>query len=335
MKLIWLPLEILDERYTSMTRQLYSEGFERNRIPFIMIQGESLVNRIETNRGKGFLDPYGTIFYKSSQVMKLAQMFRNKQIESGDVIFIDDVQFPIELIRYIERMSDMEVKIFGVQHSGTYIRTDDINKMGEEYQLQEEYWLSTLDGIFVGSKFHKNEIIKRYPNLRKKIHVTGLPFDRNEVLKVSKPRKFEEREDIVLFLGRLHKEKQPELFEVLERDIKKRTKRDDIQFIKTMEHDLSKKEYYELLSKSKVSVSFALQENFGYAIRESAVLQCIPICPNSLSYPEFLPRELLYNSFAECVDKVLYYLEHPYNTGDIFGADESVDRMIEVIKSCC
>ena len=70
MKLIWFPLEILDERYTKITRQLYSEGFKRNNISFIMVEGDSLTDKIEVNKQKGFLDTYGTIYYKSSQIMK-------------------------------------------------------------------------------------------------------------------------------------------------------------------------------------------------------------------------------------------------------------------------
>lgn len=332
MKLIWFPLEILDERYTKITRQLYSEGFKRNNISFIMVEGDSLTDKIEVNKQKGFLDTYGTIYYKSSQIMKLSKMFRNKQIESGDAIFIDDIQFPIELLRYLERMSNMNIKIYGVQHAGTYTKTDDINKMGKEYSLQEEYWLSTLDGIFVGSIFHSNEMIEKYPTLKSKIHVTGLPFDRKQVLDIAKPKKFSECNNVVLFLGRLHNEKQPRLFDMLKEEIENKIKTKKIHFIKTMEQDLSKQEYYELLSRSKISVSFALQENFGYAIRESAVLGCVPVSPNRLSYPEFLPDELLYQTFEECIDKVIYYIEHFYDTSKIFGIDNSVDKMIEIIK---
>ena len=83
----------------------------------------------------------------------------------------------------------------------------------------------------------------------------------------------------------------------------------NIKFINTLEHNYSKEEYYNLLAKSKVVISFALQENFGYSIAEAVYLGCIPILPNRLVYPEFYSGEYLYDTFDEAckmVENVIY-----------------------------
>ena len=72
--------------------------------------------------------------------------------------------------------------------------------------------------------------------------------------------------------------------------------------------NLSKQQYYGLLSRSKFVVSFALQENFGFGIAEAVKLGCIPILPNKLVYPEFYDKTYLYTNFEECVEKLANFM---------------------------
>ena len=76
------------------------------------------------------------------------------------------------------------------------------------------------------------------------------------------------------------------------------------EFINTQEHNFSKDEYYYLLSRAKVVVSYALQENFGFGVNEAVYLGCAPVLPNRLVYPEFYSEEFLYDTFDESVSMV-------------------------------
>jgi len=322
-KLFWLPLEALDERYTEMTRYLYNDAFSlffNNNL--VIVEGDTIYNNIRVNSSRSFLDAYGTSYYKATQIQKLAKLFAEGVIQNHDKIFIDDLQFPVEWIRYMEKMSDMNVKIYGVHHAGTAIKTDEINKIGKEFKLQERVWLDMVDKIFVGSEFFRKIVIEFYGLDESKVIKTGLPFSsdyiRQNVGSIQEPRR-----NIVIFNGRIHPEKQPHLFDKLKEEILKR--RSDVEFIRTKDLSLTKKDYYHLLSTAKVMVSFALQENFGYGYREAASLGCIPICPNRLSYKEYLPKDLLYDNFGQCVDKVLYYLDHPYDVEHLFDTN-SIDE---------
>lgn len=74
-------------------------------------------------------------------------------------------------------------------------------------------------------------------------------------------------------------------------------------------------EYRVLLSKAKIVVSTARQENFGIAVVEAIVAGAIPLLPDRLSYPELLPREthaaLLYKSQDDLVRKLEWMIADP------------------------
>ena len=64
------------------------------------------------------------------------------------------------------------------------------------------------------------------------------------------------------------------------------------------------REYYRVLSKSKILLSTAKEETFGYQILDAIECGCVPLAPNSLSYPELLPKDYLFNDEVELVDKI-------------------------------
>jgi glycosyltransferase involved in cell wall biosynthesis len=334
-KVLWyLPLEPLDKRYTVQTRRLFYEGFSRY-FDVRVVDGEVLTVEIEgVLKNVGFLDAYGTVHWKAQQLKKLAWLFREGRIKDGDFMFVEDEEFPLEWIRYMERMSRFgKLNLFAFCHAGTWIETDEISvRMGDILPPVEEGWLKMLDGIFVGSEFHRQEILKRYSGLVDKIFVTGLPFDAKSIIEKVGIVDWKSKENNILFTGRLHPEKQPELFDRLIEILKEEGY--NVVGIKTLEKNLTKEEYYKLLSRSKVMVSFALQENFGFSFREALTLNCVSIVPNRLAYVEYVPKELRYDTFDECVRKVKYYLDLPELNVDysqLFIEDKSVDKMAKVM----
>jgi glycosyltransferase involved in cell wall biosynthesis len=74
-------------------------------------------------------------------------------------------------------------------------------------------------------------------------------------------------------------------------------------------------EYANLLSKSDVVVSTALQEFFGVAVVEAMAAGAFPVLPDRLVYPEHIPPEYrdrcLYDDNAGLVGTVRWALEHP------------------------
>ena len=64
----------------------------------------------------------------------------------------------------------------------------------------------------------------------------------------------------------------------------------------TQEKQLTKKEYHELLAKSKMVFSANLQETLGISAYEGALVGAIPMMPDRLSYTEMYDDDFKYPS---------------------------------------
>jgi hypothetical protein len=288
----YLPLEHLEMRYTTHLDRDIKEYLISNQINHIVVEPEKVS---EINNGS-FLDSGTTIMTKSKQINYLASLYRDGKINNGDIIFTTDLWFPgIESIAYLNYFYKKEVKIRGVIHAGSFTDTDFVRDMERWAKYFEDIVFDISDKVFVASKFIAEDIYKKRIIDSNKLIVSGLPLDFNELNKYKTDKT---KENIIVFNGRNVDEKQPWLFEELIRTYP------DYTFVNTHKLNLPKKEYYELLSKSKVIVSFALQENFGYGIQEAVYLGCVPIVPNRLVYKEQFDSIYRYNILEECKIKV-------------------------------
>jgi len=188
------------------------------------------------------------------------------------------------------------VRLRGLIHAGSFTDTDFVRDMERWAKNFEDNLFDIADEIYCGSDFIKDDIAKKRIIQPDKLVPTGFPLDTENLDKVKKV----EKENIVIFSGRNVDEKQPWLF----KQMRDKIGDNHIRFINTLEHNFSKEEYYDLLAKAKVVVSFALQENFGYSIAEAVYLGCVPILPNRLVYPELYIEEYLYNTFDEACNMV-------------------------------
>ena len=136
--------------------------------------------------------------------------------------------------------------------------------------------------------------------------MTGLPLDFEGL----DPYRGKEKENIVVFNGRNCDEKQPWLFKRLEEKIEEHYPHIKARFVNTQMEGFTKEEYYDVMSRAKVVVSYALQENFGFGIAEAAYLGAMPVLPNRLVYPELYPKRCLYDTMDEHVTQVAWALDN-------------------------
>ncbi|KAK8803815.1 hypothetical protein WA158_001509 [Blastocystis sp. Blastoise] len=73
----------------------------------------------------------------------------------------------------------------------------------------------------------------------------------------------------------------------------------------------TKEDYYKVLLESDICVSTAIHEFFGVSMIEAALLGCLCICPNKLSYPEIFPKSQLYNTQVQLKKLLKNYCLHP------------------------
>jgi glycosyltransferase involved in cell wall biosynthesis len=296
MKIIYLPLEHEDSRYTKAMDDDITAYLQASSIPFVKILPEV---SLPWTAGS-FLNAPKTIAVKSLQIAELAKMYGNGGVDADDVVFTSDLWMPgIEAIAYLNYFTNKRVRLRGFLHAGSFTDTDFVRDMERWAKGFEDVVFDIADKVYVGSHFIKNDVVKKRLVSPEKVVVSGLPMDTRLNYSVA----IADKEDIVIFNGRNCDEKQPWLFDQLAESVGR--KLPGVRFINTQALGLSKDEYYALLAKAKVVVSFALQENFGYGIAEAVALGCRPVLPNRLVYPELYPASCLYATMSECEQMVV------------------------------
>lgn len=331
-----LALEPYEERYTADWYRWFQKEYRRAKIPFQYVDGQALTDRIETGR---FLDVYNTNYWKMTQMAELVKLFRAGVIRDGDLFLTADLWHPgLECIRYMADLTKTDVKLFGILHAGTYDPNDFTAQAGLEdwARWHETGWLAQCDKVFVGSAYHHNLLARTrcraLPGLSaEKVVVTGLPFYADELrIKYGGVQK---DPNLVVFPHRLDPEKQPWLSEKLSTRLPS-----TVTCVRTKDVCQTKDEYYRLLAKATVAVSFAKQETFGYAMLEATALGCQIVVPDRLSYKSMYPSSVRYEDFEHAVVMVRSCLAQPMDVQEAAASEmaeivsdyqHSISRMID------
>lgn len=290
-----IPIEKLEERYSADWFNYFLSEFNRLHVKYITIYPQPLTSRIQQG---SFLDVAGTNYFKAMQLAEICKLLFEGKIKKGDIFFFFDLWFPgIEMLAYIRDGLDIDFKICGILHAGTYDPFDFLFQKGmfRWGANLENCWFEIFDAIFVGTQFHKELIISTRNAYPQRIHVTGLPIYPYFVKKT-------DRENIVVFPHRLDPEKNPKTFDKISKQLAKSYP--NWKFIKSKDVCKTKQDYYDLLNKSKIAVSCADQETFGIAMIEATLCGCFPVVPNKLSYEELYNGLFKYNNHIQLVEKI-------------------------------
>ena len=305
-RIIYVPLEHIDGRYTIHMDRDIESYLKTNNIDYVKIFPTAETPPLPKGM---FLNAPFTTKFKALQIAQIAEMYEKGDIHDSDKFFFSDIWFPgLESLAYMNYFTKKNPKITGVVHAGSFTDTDFVRDMERWAKNFEDVIFDISDELYVASNFIKNDIIKKRMVNHAKLKVTGLPLD---FVGLDKFKNTEKKHNMVVFNGRLCDEKQPWLFDELASQVRARLG-NDVTFVKTQEMNISKEGYYKLLAGSKVIVSYALQENFGFGVAEAVYLGCHPVLPNRLVYPELYDKQFLYDRFEQSVDMVCDAIE--YNT---------------------
>lgn len=320
-KLIFVPIERLEERYSSQWYSWFMRDFNSAGISPLVV-GDNKQRVIENGQ---FLDVFETNEYKASQMLQILKTLKQVKV---DCVFFMDLWFPsIQMLSYVRDAMGLDFKICGMLHAGTWDNYDFISqkKMAIWAKNFEKSVLTIADEIYVATKFHKQMIERYFYQSMSKIKVVPYPVFRSDKHYLN-----DDRKNVVVFPHRIAPEKQPELFEALE--AKYRAKyNDEVEFVRTKDVCFNKDEYYNLLSESKVVFSSALQETFGIAMLEGVSCGCQPVAPNRLSYRETLKGFELYDSIDLVVDQIHNHLLNYQKP--IITYDDSVIEIVRCLKN--
>lgn len=306
MKIFLVDLESIPTRYTCEWKTHVPQLLRNNGFDVVVIEGEHEIP--EATTPGAFLNFGGTNMYKAKQVYNLAYKFTTGQIKAGDHIIFTDAWHPgIINIKYMSELLNIPVVTHGLWHAGSYDPNDFLGRLvgGKPWiRHAEQSMIGAFDHNWIATAAHFDLMRKTYEDvfLNPTFNRTGWPMEYTKDTIQFIP--WQQKQNIIVFPHRIAPEKRLDLFQ----ELAARPELSHYQFCVAMEMNLTKKEYHELLQKSKFAVSFADQETLGISMYESACAGACPIVPNRLSYTEMYdPMFKRADTVDEAVKTILKY----------------------------
>lgn len=365
MNCFYCGIEPLVERYSYQLEEWNRREFERLGVPLIPVYGEQITKTINVG---SVLDAYGRTHYSMTQMANLVRMIRDGQITEKDVIFFEDMFTPgIESLPYIFCQTNEWPRVFvrclaqTIDPDDFVHRTDMVSWMRNFERIVDDVCVRSKGGILVASE----EMVPmlRVAEFKAPIHVTGLPFGKQEVLERATPLSWADRKKTVVFAARWDSEKQPEFFLEVAKLIHTQDK--DVEFkiltgaseLRSNDRSLlsafaasdapvealtglSKNAYYAELAEARVLFNCALQDWVSNTVSEADALGCMTIYPAYRSFPEVFANNPAHMylpwSVEDAAEKVMSALNSesaPASIGLVSNyQDRTIQRTIEVFK---
>ena len=356
-RLFYMGLEPYRARYTLQLQEWNRSVFERRRIDYYIVEGETLSTDQAIVTGQ-VLDAHGRSYFGMSQMMNLVKLMKAGAVTSEDVIYFEDMFQPgIESLPYILDQVDAHhrPRIF-VRCLAQAIDPDDF-----VHVWNMEGWMACYEHMvnnFVTGVLATNEEMVAHMKIAgwsaPIYNISGLAFGKNEVRgRVLGPlRPFHDRAFRVGFAARWDQEKQPDFYmDLIEHyysqeskyvmfprvefavfsgarlrsnnsSYMERTRRLQAEGKLVIYEDLEKNDYYDLLNNTRVLFNCALQDWVSNTVSEADTLGCNVLYPAYRSFPETFANdhERLYVpwSIEDATAKLIKLLRDPHpNQGRI------------------
>jgi hypothetical protein len=374
MRHLWyVGLEPYEARYTLQLTDWTERVLKRRKIPYTVVPGETLDTAGQIVTGQ-VLDAHGRSYYALSQMMCLVKAHQEGKISSSDWILFEDMFHPgIEALGYIFNQCDTSYlpEVYVRCLAQTIDPDDFVHTTGmTPWMRRYEQMVTNIPGV---STLATNEEMVAHLKIAGLTsapiyNISGLSFGKDEVLERAgrggaQLWPFVRRPYRVTFAARLDREKQPHFFldlveahytanpnsgwifciaqggklrsndpSVLERIKELRAK----GFL-TVYENLSKEEYYSVLTRSRVLFNCALQDWVSNTVSEADALGCNVLFPAYRSFPETFANDAdrMYVPWSQqdAMAKLARLMEAPHpNMGKISDwTDDTIDRMLDII----
>jgi len=365
-KLYYMGLESYEARYTLQLTEWNRRVFERRGLDVVYVPGDTIDNTKSISVGQ-VLDAHGRSYFSMSQMMNLVQMMRNGEVLHNDVIYFEDMFQPgIESLPYIldQVPSTQRPRIF-VRCLAQSIDPDDfvhVWGMAKWMGLYEQMVNEFATGVLATNE----EMVAhmRIAGWRAPIYnISGLAFGKEEVLERVNHRMmpFPQRQRRVGFAARFDQEKQPDFFMDVAQEYQSR--HPDVEFaifqggplrsnnpkyveraramaaqgqLKIYEN-LSKNQYYQLLTDTRVLFNCALQDWVSNTVSEADTLGCNVLYPAYRSFPETFANDpdRMYVPWStdDAICKLENLMEQPHHNMGLISDwnNGTVDRVVDII----
>ena len=244
-----------------------------------------------------FTDTLATVSFELDQMKSLFG-----KVSKGDVVLFLDLDFPgfaSDAVALLRRMYGDSIGIYGFVHATSVNEGDFWEPIRRWKRLIEEAVFGLVDVVFVATEYHRSKLEKEFSSIAGKVKVVGCPFFRDEVCNGG---------------WKSWKERVWDVFVPARPDEQKFRKISMLEGVKLKfaEEELESREYYfKTLSESKICLSLASEETFGYAVVEAMAFGTVTVVPDRFSYPEVVPvAELRYKDEEEMRRCVMRLLEN-------------------------
>lgn len=373
----YLPVEPMECKWSGFWYTELPKAFRRefDEIHIVDGGGKDWDPSKEDTGDTGILHPIKTMAWKMNQLREVVEFFREDMVKKGDIFFIGDIWFPgLETIRYLSQQLKEPVGMIGCLHGGSYAWGDYVEKLPWA-PLMEDLNFGLMDSILMSTYYHTNLVLAHFSpecqhSLFRRFLVTGYPVETELIERYRLTRQC--REPNIIYSQRFDKQKRS--LDVLRFIEQLWEKRKDFNFVITsstnkklrivdedikfrfqaladsmgdhfqLKSGLSREEYLRLLGKSRLFISLAKEETFGYSITEAMAAGCTPVVSGGVTHNEILMDDWRFIvSEEEVVEKLSYYLDNPvdvshyiqrYESDSIFRKWSYIARLIsqEVIK---
>ena len=360
-----MGLEPYEGRYTLQLTDWSERAYKKRGIDYVIVPGTTIDDSKSIVTGQ-VLDAHGRSYFAMSQMMNLVQMMKAGEITSNDIIFFEDMFQPgIEALPYILQQSpdNYRPQIY-LRCLAQSIDPDDfvhVWGMSKWMSLYEEM-CNEIPNVTILASNEEMVANMRIANWKAPIYnISGLSFGKEEVQSRVEQKPFVERKQRVVFGARWDQEKQPQFFMDLAQAYNQKHPetqfaicaggplRSNNQFyvdearhlekegILTINENLQKNEYYNILADSRVLFNCALQDWTSNTISEADALGANVLFPAYRSFPEVMANDhtRMYAPWSQqdAIQKLELLLSKPSpSMGQISDwTDDTIDRMIDIM----
>ncbi len=365
MKIFYMGLEPYEGRYTLQLTDWTERAYKKRGVDYVIVPGTTIDDSKAIVTGQ-VLDAHGRSYFGMSQMMNLVQMMKSGEITSRDAIFFEDMFQPgIESLPYIlmQTPEEFRPKIY-LRCLAQAIDPDDfvhVWGMSKWMSLYEEM-CNEIPNVTILASNEEMVAHMRIANWKAPIYnISGLSFGKQEVQERVEQKKFIERKQRVVFGARWDQEKQPQFFMDLAQAYKEKHPetefaicsggplRSNNQYyvdearhlakegVITINENLKKNDYYNILADSRVLFNCALQDWTSNTVSEADSLGCNVLFPAYRSFPETFANDetRMYVPWSgrDAMEKLKKLLIEPSpSMGQISDwTDGTIDRMIDIM----
>ena len=365
MKIFYMGLEPYEGRYTLQLTDWTERAYKKRGVEYVIVPGTTIDDSKAISVGQ-VLDAHGRSYFGMSQIMNLVQMMRNGEVTKDDVIFFEDMFQPgMESLPYILNQVDAKHRpTIYLRCLAQAIDPDDfVHVWGmSKWMSLYEQMCNEIPNVVILASNEEMVANMRIANWKAPIYnISGLSFGKEEVQSRVEQKPFMERKNRVVFGARWDQEKQPQFF--LDMIQKFKEKHPETEFticqggplrsnndfyvqeakhlakqgLLTINENLKKNEYYEILADSRVLFNCALQDWTSNTVSEADALGANVLFPAYRSFPEVFANDhtRMYVPWSQedAMNKLELLLSKPSpSMGQISDwTNGTIDRMLDIM----